>query len=49
MQLIMFKDVFKIHNGEKKNITVTFVFFLILLFLPDVFLFTVVNFGVYDD
>ena len=39
----------KIHNGEKKNIRLTFVFVLLLLFLPDVFLFAVVNFGVSDD
>ena len=39
----------KIHNHEKKNITVTFVFILMLLFLPDVFLFAVVNIGVPDD
>ena len=39
----------KFTMAQKKNITVTFVFILLLLFLPNIFLFAVVDFDVFDD
>ena len=53
MQLVILKDAFSDQrhqnsHGWKENITVTFAFIFLLLFLADVFLFALVNFVVSD-